>query len=392
MSTGIDVDRARRETPGCAGVLHFNHAGASLMPQCVLDAHVAHLRLEAEMGGYEAFDREQERLEHFYDAAARLLNCDRDEIAFIENATRAWDMAFYSLQFRPGDRILTAANEYASNYIAFLQTAARTGARVEVVPSDRDGQISVAALREMMDDRVKLIALTHVPTNGGLVQPAQAVGAVARETGVTFLLDACQSAGQLPLDVRSLGCDILSATGRKFLRGPRGTGVLYVKRELAERIEPVFLDLHAATWTASDRYEIEPAAKRFENWEQNFAGKLGLAAAIDYALAWGLDNIRSRVWALADRLRGMMIDIPGVRVRDLGVEKCGIVTFTIEGRDPVRIKRELAQRKINVTVSEESGTRLDMSARGIPAMVRASVHYFNTEEEILRFCQAIREI
>lgn len=392
MHTTIDVARARAETPGCKNVLHFNNAGASLMPREVLEAQISHLQLEAEIGGYEAFQREFDRLEHFYAATARLLNCDPDEIAFIENATRAWDMAFYSLRFGPGDRILTAANEYASNYIGFLQVKQRTGASVEVVPSDEHGQISLPALRGMIDERVKLIALTHVPTNGGLVQPAAAVGAIAREAGILYLLDACQSIGQIPLNIKEIGCDILSATGRKFLRGPRATGLLYMKRELAERIEPILLDMHAATWVQPDLYEIQHGAKRFENWEQNFAGKLGLSAAIETAMHWGIENIRDRVGPLADFLRQSLAEIPGIKIRDLGVERCGTVTFTAENHNPADIKTALAGKRINVSISKPEGTLLDMRARGISSMVRASVHYFNTEDEVSRFCAELRQI
>lgn len=388
----IDVARARRETPGCANVLHFNNAGSALMPQPVLDATVDYLRLEAEIGGYEAADRQQAELERFYGVAAEMLGCDSDEIAFVENATRAWDMAFYAIPFGPGDRILTARAEYASNVIAFLQVARRTGAVVEVVPSDESGQISVEALAGMLDERVKLIAITHVPTNGGLVNPAAAVGKVARAAGIPYLLDACQSVGQMPIDVGEIGCDMLSTTGRKYLRGPRGTGFLYVRRELGQRLEPPFIDLHAAEWVAPGCYELRDDARRFENWETNYAGKVGLAAALDYALGWGLEAIWARVQPLAAQLREGLRAIPGVCVTDIGEEQCGIVTFMAEGLPAEQIQQALAARAINVTVSRTSSTRFDMEARGLEEIVRASVHYYNDEGEVERFCEVVGEV
>lgn len=388
----IDVARARAETPGTAHVLHFNNAGMALTPAPVLDAVKEHLDLEGRIGGYEAADRADPAVERVYDAVAALIGAQRDEIAIVENATRAWDMAFYGIGFQAGDRILTAVSEYASNYIAFLQVARHSGAVVEVVPNDASGQLDVTQLERMIDGRVRLIAVTHVPTNGGLVNPAEAIGRVARAHGIPYLLDACQSVGHLPVDVGRIGCDMLSATGRKYLRGPRGTGFLYVHRNFLDRLEPPFLDLHAAKWVAMDRYEIRPDARRFENWEGNVAAKIGLGVAVDYALSWGMDAIWARIGSLAARLRAQLGELPGVELRDLGATRCGIVTFTKRDVEPAAIRRALAARRINVTTSSRLSTLIDMTGRRLDIVVRASVHYYNSEDEIDRFVRAVAEI
>ncbi|MBY0462182.1 MAG: aminotransferase class V-fold PLP-dependent enzyme [Alphaproteobacteria bacterium] len=385
----INVKKARDETPGATNVLHFNNAGASLMPTPVLKKVMNHLRLESEIGGYEAADKCAEAIENVYKSISKLLNCNTKEVAVIENATRAWDMAFYSIPFQKGDRILTAQAEYASNYISYLQVSKRTGVEVEVVPNDECGQISIEVLEKAIDKHVKLIAITHVPTNGGLVNPAKKVGEIAKARNILYLLDACQSVGQMPIDVQEIGCDMLSATGRKYLRGPRGTGFLYVRENLLNLLETPFLDLHAARWTSINKYEIRPDARRFENWECNIAAKLGLGRAVEYAMEWKLDHIYARIQHLAADLRKKLKNIKNVTVMDLGKEQCGIITFMITGQDPVTTQRSLHEKKINISVSIAEYSRLDMDARGIDALLRASVHYYNTEEEVERFCEAI---
>jgi len=388
----LDLRELRADTPGCEHVVHLNNAGAALMPRPVLNAVVAHLDLEATIGGYEAADRQRDVLEDAYDALAGFLGGTRDEVAFIENATRAWDMAFYSIPFEPGDRILTAQSEYVSNYMAYLQMQKHRGVRVEVIPNDEDGQVSVAALENMIDRDVRLVSITHVPTSGGLVNPAARIGHVTRDAGVLYLLDACQSAGQLPLDVRALGCDMLSGTGRKFLRGPRGTGFLYVRREIIEELEPPFIDLHAAEWIAVDEYRTRDDARRFENWETNFAGKIGLARAIRYASDIGMDRIWSRLEELGAGLRKRLDSIPGVTVADAGRVRGAIVTFFVEGRVSRDVAESLREAGINVSVVEVPSARLDLESRNLPSLVRASVHYYNSDEELDRAAAEIARI
>lgn len=388
----FDVGRARGETPGCRFVIHFNNAGASLPPVCVTESVISHIRREAEIGGYEAEAEVLPQLERTYASAARLLGCDRNEIALCESATRAWDMAFYSLPLAAGDRVLASMSEYSSNYIAMLHCASQTGATIEPIPNDDSGALSIPALEQMIDNRVKLIAVTHVGTNGGLVNPAADVGRLASAAGITYLLDATQSVGQMPIDVKQIGCDMLCATGRKYLRGPRGTGLLYLKREVAETLTPPFLDNFAAEWTSKESYKISPGARRFETWECNCANRIGLGTAIDYALQWGLDAIQQRVVFLAETLRSRLADIPGVAVRDVGKERCGIVTFTVADRSCAEIRAALTANSINVWTSPMMSTRLDMEARGLSELVRASVHYYNSEEEIERFILALISI
>ncbi|MFX1537462.1 MAG: aminotransferase class V-fold PLP-dependent enzyme [Promethearchaeota archaeon] len=388
----FDIQLARLETPACQKIIHFNNAGASLMPEPVLNTLINHLKLEANVGGYEAAAKEKDRIESVYDTIASLIHSKREELAIIENATRAWDMAFYSIPFKTGDRILTAQAEYASNFIAYLQLSRKIGIKIDVIPNDEHGQVSIEALEEMIDDDVKLISISHIPTNNGLVNPAIDIGKIANDFNILYLLDACQSVGQVPIDVQKIGCDMLSATGRKYLRGPRGTGFLYMRLERIREFEPPFLDLHAAEWISEDRYKIRPDARRFENWESYIAGKLALAEAANYAMKWGLENIWKRILALSKKFRSELSQIPNVRVQDIGVTKCGIVTFTIQGKEPNFIKKSLNEQGINVSISSKESTRLDMESRSLDAVIRASIHYFNTEDEIKRFCDVIESL
>ena len=388
----IDVAKVRAETPGCETVIHLNNSGAALMPKPVLAAQLDHLKLEAQIGGYEAADAVAERITGVYESVAKLINADALEVAMMPNATRAWDMAFYAFEFSPGDRILTTEVEYGANYVAYLQVARRSGSVIEVIPSNSFGETSPDALESMIDDRVKLITTTYIPTNSGLVNPAEEIGKIARRYGIPYLLDACQAVGQLPIDVRAIGCDLLSGTGRKYLRGPRGTGFLYARLDSLSQLEPPMIDHFAADWIAPDRYSLRPDARRFEAWDANYANILGLGSAVDYALGWGVPAIWDRITALAEELRERLAAVPGVVLYDIGRKRCGIVSFALEGVDPFAVKSALRTQSINLAVSPPSATLLDAKRRNLPPLLRASIHYYNTSEEIGTLCRQLHAL
>lgn len=380
----MDIDALRAQTPGCAHRIHLNNAGAALLAQPTLDAMRGHLRLEAEIGGYEAAAAAWDAIEATYDSIAELVGGRSDEIALFDNATHAWNAAFYSVPLGPGDRILTGRAEYGSNVLAYFQVAQRTGAEVVVVPNDEHGQLDTTVLAELVDERTKLIGVSHIPTSGGLVNPAAEIGRIAREADVLFLLDATQSVGQFPVNVEAIGCDLLSGTGRKFLRGPRGTGFLWVRTAALERLEPFVAEIRSADWDGARGFTWVDGAQRFETWENSYLNVLGLGAAVRQALDLGVEAIGERTSALGARLRSQLDDLPGVSTHDLGAVRCAIVTARVDGVATADVVAALGRAGVNATRTVPEHTQFDTEDRGVHPLVRLSPHYYITEDELDR--------
>jgi selenocysteine lyase/cysteine desulfurase len=379
----IDIEKIRAETPGIDFSTHLLACGSSLMPQRVVDVILEHTQLEALMGGYEAESKKIDDLNKIYDIVAEHIGANSHEIALMENSTVAWSHAFYALPLKSGSRILTSEAEYAANYVAFLQRSKRDNLTIDIIPSDQNGTLDTNALEAMVDERVGLIAISWIPTNGGLVNPAENVGKVAKKYNIPYLLDACQAAGQMQIDVNKIQCDFLSATGRKFLRGPRGTGFLYINEKWLDTIEPAMIDHFGAPWVKKNVYELREDARRFETWENSYALRAGLGEAINYAEEIGIDLIHERVQLLAKFNRDLLSEIQNIQLRDIGIEQCGIISFSIdEKNNPKEIVDQMSEAGFAIGLVDPESTLIDSERRNLPTLLRMAPHYYNTEDEI----------
>lgn len=395
-----EISAFRKDTAGCSNVIHLNNAGASLMPDVVTQSILEHIKLESQIGGYEASALRADAIRQFYVQAGKLINCNASNIAFTASATDSYTRALSSIPFQPGDVILTDTDDFISNQIQFLSCQKRFGIKIVRIKDAPVGGVDLQDLEEKLFTlQPRLLAITHIPTNSGLVQPVQSIGEIYSRyekihNGKTwYILDACQSAGQMKLDVEELKCDFLSITIRKFLRGPRGTGFLYISdKALKSGLEPLFIDMRGAEWIEKDTYKPKDDAMRFEDWEFAYALVLGSRSAIEYCLGIGEDRIWQQVKYLSGYMRQELSTIDKVRVLDRGPEVGGLVTFTVKDSQPQYLVDELLKRKINVVPSYRNFAVIDFDEKKVEWAIRASPHYFNTMEEINEFLYAVKTI
>lgn len=389
-----EINTFRKDTAGCSNVIHLNNAGASLMPNVVTEAIVDHLHLEANIGGYEASALRADAIKEFYNQAGRLLNCKPSSIAFTSSATDSYSRALSSIPFKPGDIILASNDDFISNQIQFLSLKKRMGIKIERIRNANEGGVDLNDLDHKLKTlKPRMLSITHIPTNSGLIQPVKKIGEIISKYDTTYLLDACQSIGQMKLDVNELKCDFLSATNRKFLRGPRGTGILYVSdKALGSGLEPLFIDMRGAEWVEKDSYQPREGAIRYEDWEFAYALVLGSGAAIEYCLKVREERIWKSVKGLADYLRAKLVEVDKVRVLDHGPEVGALVTFHVNDSDASVIVQKLLAKKINVVSSYRNVAVIDFDAKRVPWAVRVSPHYYNTQDELDVFVDELKKI
>ena len=390
----IDLEKVRSETPGCSTKIHFNNAGASLMPSAVIDSIQKYILLEGLTGGYETEDLQTAEINGFYKSLATLINCEPKNIAFTSSATNSFARALSCIPFKEGDTILLANEDYISNQFAFLSLQKRFNLKIIRASSLPSGGVDVGDMKRLMDQHhPRLVSLTHVPTNSGLIQPIEEVGRLCRERDILYLVDACQSVGQLPIDVTKIQCDFLSATFRKFLRGPRGTGFLFISDTVFRKnLEPLFIDMRGAQWTAINEYTPQPNAKRFEDWEFPYALVIGAKASIDYALQIGLENIRDRNIILCEKIREKLAKINDLEILDKGEKLSSIITVKVPKWKPNEFMEALRTRNINTSISYKGFAFIDFESKGVDWALRISPHYYNTEEEVDILINTLKEL
>ena len=390
----MNIAQLRADTPGCNQVIHFNNAGAALMPHTVAEAIRRYITEEEYQGGYETAEKNAAAIREFYAAAAQLLHCNSSNIAFTTNATDSYNRALSSVAFKPGDVVLLSENDYPSNYIVFLSLQKRTGIQLVTVKNTGTGEIDLADLEaKLRQYHPRLLSVTHVPTSSGLVQPVEAIGNIVRQYDTLYLLDACQSIGQLPVNAPDTQADFISGTFRKFLRGPRGAGWLYVSdKALQAGLEPLYIDLNGADWTSVNSYQPHPGAKRFEDWETAYALLMGSKEALQYLLDIGIEKVEARNNLLATQLRNALAGIPGVQLQDRGTKTCNIITFSITGKEAAATKQYFRDKGINIYTTTKGSAVLDFAEKGVEWVVRASPHYYNTENEIDIFIEAVKAL
>ena len=389
----MNIDEIRKDTPGCASKIHFNNAGASLPTSVVTDAIRDYISFESLTGGYEAADIKKAEIQEFYNSAARLVNTHENNIAFTSSATNSFSLALSSIPFERGDKVLIANEDYISNQIAFLSLQHRLGIQLIRAKSLSTGGVDLDDMEGLINKHhPKLVSLTHVPTNTGLIQPVEAVGKMCNDKGILYLVDACQSVGQIPVDIKKIGCDFLTATMRKFLRGPRGAGFLYASdRVMKEKLTPLFVDMRGAEWTGADTYEVCMNAKRFEEWELPYALVVGSKEAINYALNLGIENIAERNKTLCGILRAKLNSIE-LKVLDLGKHQSSIITIEMPGRQPNEVLEYLRAININTSTTHRSNAQIDFASKKVDWALRISPHYFNTEDEIDSLIQSLEDL
>lgn len=379
----FSINQIRQNTPGCLDKIFINSAGSSLMSKEVVQISKDYMDMEADIGGYDVMANHYEDFNLFYLEASKLINANPRNMAFAISATDAYSKVLYSFKWTEKDVILTTKDDYVSNIISFIHINRRFGSQIKFVDCLDSGDLDYEDLaRKLEQYKPTIFALTHIPTSAGTIHDAEKAGEICANFDTYYLLDACQSIGQLDVDVRKIKCDFLTVTGRKFLKAPRGTGFLYVANHILDTdMGPLCIDLAGSTWDSETSFKFGSEAKRFEFWEKNYSNFLGLTQAIREINEIGIEKIAAYNKMLSGYFRNELEQVDGLKIYDHGSLKGNIITWKIPGLKQSEISKLFHERRVIFSFSSNTSALYDLNKKGEEWLVRFSPHFFNTTEE-----------
>lgn len=376
---------------------YFNNAGSGIMSNDTFDTIVNHMRLEMQYGAYKAAIIREKEIKEFYKYAAKLLNAESsEEIAFIDSASRGWNLVMYGLPVTSNTSIVTLESEYGTNLLTIYDIANKTGCSVTVVKCHEDGSFDLLDVEDALSKGECILAVSHVAAQGAIENPVNELGILAEKYKAIYIVDGCQACGQIPINVQEMKCDFYITAGRKWLCGPRGTGILYVKKE--SRFPSSQIDLSTSDLVFDNNNKVVgiktvESAKRFELWEKNVASLLGLSNAIKECLNLGLPRIQDGIISNTIKIREAICNNPKLTLVGKKDAPIGNASFYTNNEALERdIKVFFEENGFIISCMCDWDCPLFFPKNNVKYIFRITPHYYTPSEEVHEMCECIRNI
>lgn len=377
--------------------MYFNNAGAGLMSKGTYETLTNHMEIEMNVGAYKAAAIKSDAVNNFYLLAAKLLNAgSKDEIAFIDSASRGWNLIIYGLDIKESDVIVTLSSEYGTNLLTIYDIAKRTHCGIKVIQCDNEGNFSLDDVDQALQSGGTILAVSHVAAQGSIVNPVVELGILAQKYDAIYIVDGCQAVGQIKVDVQQINCCAYVTAGRKWLRGPRGTGILYVRRNAPIRTPQI--DLASADLVFDELgtvvdVKVRDDAKQFELWEKSTSSLLGLANAIQEYMDYGIDTAEQEICAKANYIRSFVVSNQHLALVGSENSSTGVVGFYIKDPKQEKKVKELIEKEnfiISYVCDWDCPTFFPQN--GVQYIFRISPHYYTSNDDIQAICNLIQRL
>jgi cysteine desulfurase / selenocysteine lyase len=376
---------------------YLNNAGAGIMSTKTYEVIINYLKLEREIGAYHAAAKSKTLSDNFYINAAKLINANSpSEIAYMDSASRGWNMIVYGTPLKKGDTILTLSSEFGTNLITLFNYAKLNDFKVCVIKCDINGSFLIEEIENKLKEGAKLIAISHAVAHGSIINPVEEIGKLAKKYGAYYIVDGCQTVGQIKVDVQSIQCDAYMTTGRKWLCGPRGTGFLYVKS--SSQMRTTQLDLASADLIFDDnlnliRIEVRNDAKQFELWEKSFANLLGLSSAIEECLESKIEVISVKIQELSNKLRFAASSNENIKLIGKTISLSGILGFYLDDYSKESyVQNEFDKFDLRISTMSDWDCPMHFPKNGANKIFRLSPHFYTDNDTIEKACEIISKI